>query len=251
MVSSASDSSPPPREEVRRRKPVIGLTTYIEPAKFGVWDTEAALLHRVYVDCVAAAGGIPVLLPPVTDAYDRLVSTVDGIVLVGGADVDPARYGQEPHEKTYTRPDRDAFEFGLLGAAIEAGVPVLGVCRGLQVISVALGGTLTQDMPEATGSREHQPAPATFGTSTITLAEGSRAAEILGAETKAMCYHHQAIDRLGDGLVPVGWAADGTVEAAELPGGNFVLGVQWHPEQDTDDLRLFAALVAAAGKENE
>ncbi|GAA4530361.1 gamma-glutamyl-gamma-aminobutyrate hydrolase family protein [Amycolatopsis samaneae] len=230
-------------------KPVIGLTTYLEPARFGVWDTEAALLHRVYVDCVVAAGGIPVLLPPVGDGHARLVSTVDGLVLTGGADVDPARYGQEPHERTYTRPGRDTFEFGLLDAAIRADVPVLGVCRGLQVISVALGGTLTQDVPEATGSREHQPAPATFGTSTITLATGSRAAAILGGETKVQCYHHQAIDQLGDGLVPVGWAADGTVEAAELPGENFVLGVQWHPEQDTGDVRLFAALVAAASKE--
>ena len=226
-------------------RPVIGLTTYLEPAKFVVWDTEATLLHRVYSDCVVAAGGIPVLLPPVTDAYDRLVSTVDGLVLTGGADVDPARYGHEAHPATYIRPDRDAFEFGLFAAARRHGVPVLGVCRGLQVISVALGGTLAQHLPETAGSAEHQPAPAAFGTSTITLAEGSRAAAILGAETKVRCYHHQAIETLGDGLEPAGWAADGTIEAAELP-GEFVMGVQWHPEQDTDDVRLFAALVEAA-----
>jgi putative glutamine amidotransferase len=226
-------------------RPVIGLTTYLEPAKFGVWDTEAAVLHRVYADCVVAAGGIPVLLPPLSDAHERLVSTVDGLVLTGGADVDPARYGAEPHPATYIRPDRDAFEFGLFAAARKAGVPVLGVCRGLQVISVALGGTLIQHLPESAIGPGHQPAPATFGTSTVTLAEGSRAAAILGAETKVHCYHHQAIDRLGEGLVPTGWAADGAVEAAELP-GEFVLGVQWHPEQDTDDVRLFAALVEAA-----
>ncbi|QKV75476.1 gamma-glutamyl-gamma-aminobutyrate hydrolase family protein [Amycolatopsis sp. Hca4] len=229
-------------------RPVIGLTSYLEPAKFLVWETEAALLHRVYVDCVVAAGGIPVLLPPVSDAYERLVSTVDGLVLTGGADVEPGRYGAEPHPATYVRPERDAFEFGLFEAARKAGKPVLGVCRGLQVMSVALGGTLTQHLPEARETTEHQPAPATFGRGTVTLAEGSRAAAILGPETKTLCYHHQAIDRLGAGLEPVGWAADGTIEAAELP-GEFTLGVQWHPEQDSDDVRLFQALVEAS-KEN-
>jgi putative glutamine amidotransferase len=226
-------------------RPVIGLTSYLEPAKFLVWETEAVLLHRVYVDCVVAAGGIPVLLPPVSDGYDRLMSTVDGLVLTGGADVEPERYGQEQHPATYTRPSRDAFEFGLFAAARRQRKPVLGVCRGLQVMSVALGGTLTQHLPESTGSTEHQPAPATFGRGTVTLADGSRAAAILGRETKTLCYHHQAIDRLGTGLEPVGWAADGTIEAAELP-GEFTLGVQWHPEQDTDDVRLFTALVDAS-----
>lgn len=231
-------------------EPLIGLTSYLEPAKFLVWETEAALLHRVYVDGIVAAGGIPVLLPPVSGAHDRLISAVDGLVLVGGADVDPARYGQEQHATTYTRPNRDAFEFGLLRSALDSGKPVLGVCRGMQVLSVALGGTLVQHLPETVDNKDHQPAPATFGTTTVTLAEGSRAASILGAETKVPCYHHQAIDRLGDGLVPVGWAADGTIEAAELPGDGFVLGVQWHPEQNPDDIRLFEALVKAA-KERE
>jgi putative glutamine amidotransferase len=230
-------------------KPVIGLTTYLEPAKFLVWETEVALLHRVYVDCVVAAGGIPVLLPPVSDAYDRLVSTVDGLVLTGGADVEPERYGQEQHPTTYTRPNRDDFEFGLFAAAREQRKPVLGVCRGLQVISVALGGTLVQHLPEARESTEHQPAPATFGRGTVTLADGSKAAAILGPETKTLCYHHQSIDRLGDGLDPVGWSADGTIEAAEAPGEDFLLGVQWHPEQDIDDVRLFRALVDASRRQ--
>ncbi|WP_410602742.1 gamma-glutamyl-gamma-aminobutyrate hydrolase family protein [Amycolatopsis sp. lyj-90] len=227
-------------------EPLIGLTCYLEPAKFLVWETEAALLHRVYVDGIVAAGGIPVLLPPVSEAHERLVSAVDGLVLVGGADIEPARYGQEQHATTYTRPNRDAFEFGLLRSALDSGKPVLGVCRGLQVLSVALGGTLAQHLPDTLDTKDHQPAPATFGTTTVTLAEGSRAASILGIETKVPCYHHQAIDKLGDGLVPVGWAADGTIEAAELPGDGFVLGVQWHPEQNLDDTRLFEALVTAA-----
>ncbi|QWF78209.1 gamma-glutamyl-gamma-aminobutyrate hydrolase family protein [Amycolatopsis sp. CA-230715] len=231
--------------------PVIGLTTYLEPSSFAVWETEAALLHRVYLDGVVRAGGIPVLLPPVVDAPDRLLSVVDGLVLVGGADVEPARYGEEPHETTYTRPDRDSFEFGLLDRALATGVPVLGVCRGMEVLNVALGGTLTQHLPETTGDLAHQPARATFGTTTVTLAEGSLAASILGGETKGRCYHHQAVAALGDGLRAVGWASDGTVEAVELPGPGFALGVQWHPEQDIDDVRLFAALVAAAKERRE
>ncbi len=225
---------------------LIGLTSYLEPAKFLVWETEAALLHRVYVDGIVAAGGVPVLLPPVSEAHDRLVSAVDGLVLAGGADIEPARYGQEQHATTYTRPNRDAFEFGLLESALAARKPVLGVCRGLQVLNVALGGTLAQHLPETLDSRDHQPAPATFGTTTVNLAEGSRTASILGTEAKVPCYHHQAIDKLGDGLVPVGWAADGTIEAAELPGDDFVLGIQWHPEQNPEDTRLFEALVRAA-----
>ncbi|WP_027927920.1 gamma-glutamyl-gamma-aminobutyrate hydrolase family protein [Amycolatopsis benzoatilytica] len=225
--------------------PVIGLSMYSEQAKFLAWDTEATLLHRAYADSVVAAGGIPVLLPPVSTAYDKLVERIDGLVLTGGADVQPSRYGQQAHPKTYTREARDAFEFGLFEAARAAGKPVLGVCRGLQVISVALGGTLTQHLPETLGGTAHQPAPATFGASTVRLVDGTRAAAILGSETKVQCYHHQAIDRLGAGLVASGHAADGTVEAAELP-GEFVLGVQWHPEQDISDVRLFAALADAA-----
>jgi putative glutamine amidotransferase len=229
-------------------KPLIGLTTYLEPARFGVWDTETALLHGVYVDSVVRAGGVPVMVPPAGAGYAELVSALDALVLTGGADIEPSRYGQEPHEKTYIRPSRDAFEFGLLDAALSAGLPVLGVCRGMQVLNVAFGGTLTQHLPEAIGSAEHQPALATFGTSTVGLAEGSRASAILGLEIKCHCYHHQAVDVLGRGLEAVGWSADGLIEALELPGDAFVLGVQWHPEQDLDDRRLFAALVAAAGK---
>jgi putative glutamine amidotransferase len=227
-------------------KPLVGLTTYIERARFGVWETDSAVLHRVYVDGIVRAGGVPVLLPPAGDGYAQLLSALDGLVLTGGADIEPARYGQEPHETTYTRPARDSFEFALLDGALAAGIPVLGVCRGMQVLNVAFGGTLTQHLPEATGTAEHQPALATFGTNTVGLAPDSLAGRILGAETKCHCYHHQAVDSLGQGLRAVGWAADGTTEAIELPGETFVLGVQWHPEQDADDRRLFAAMVSAA-----
>ncbi|HET6503329.1 MAG TPA: gamma-glutamyl-gamma-aminobutyrate hydrolase family protein [Amycolatopsis sp.] len=223
---------------------IVGISTYLEKAGWGVWDTAAALLPRTYVDCVVEAGGVPVLLPPVGEDPSAL-SAVDALVLAGGADVDPARYHATAHEKTLSRPERDGFEFALLREARARRLPVLGVCRGMQLLNVAFGGTLTQHHPDVVGAG-HQPAPATYGRNVVTLAEGSRAAGILGETAKTWCYHHQAVDRLGDGLVPVGWTPDGTVEAVEAPGEPFVLGVQWHPEQDIGDVRLFAALIEAA-----
>jgi gamma-glutamyl-gamma-aminobutyrate hydrolase PuuD len=225
-------------------KPVIGISTYVENARWGVWDTSAVLLPRSYVDALVKAGGVPVLLPSVGNDTSAL-SAVDAIVIAGGADVEPVRYGHDPHETTVSRPERDEFEFALVRDAADRGLPVLGVCRGMQVLNVAYGGTLTQHLPEAVGHHEHQPSPRVYGHNRITLADGSRAAEILGAEAKGQCYHHQAVDALGTGLRATGWAADGTVEAVEAPGARFVLGVQWHPEQDTEDVRLFAALVEA------
>ncbi|WP_027947268.1 gamma-glutamyl-gamma-aminobutyrate hydrolase family protein [Amycolatopsis taiwanensis] len=223
---------------------MVGISTYVETARWGVWDTGAALLPRSYVDCVVAAGGVPVLLPSVGEDTSAL-SGVDALVLAGGADVEPARYADAAHEETVSRPERDGFEFALLDAALAGGLPVLGVCRGMQVLNVALGGTLTQHLPDDLRA-VHQPAPATYGPNRVTVAEGSRMAGILGGEAKTWCYHHQAVDRLGAGLIPVAWAPDDVVEAVELPGEPFVLGVQWHPEQDPGDVRLFAALVAAA-----
>ncbi|TNC21173.1 gamma-glutamyl-gamma-aminobutyrate hydrolase family protein [Amycolatopsis alkalitolerans] len=225
-------------------RPLVGISTYVENARWGVWDTAAALLHRSYVDSVVRAGGVPVLLPSVGEDVSAL-SAVDALVIAGGADVGPERYGRAPHAKTVTRPERDGFEFALVRGAAERGLPVLGVCRGMQVLTVVHGGTLTQHLPEVVGHHEHQPSPAVYGHNRFTLAHGSRAAEILGAEAKGQCYHHQSVDAPGPDLTAVGWASDGTVEAVELPGERFVLGVQWHPEQDLEDVRLFAALVAA------
>lgn len=228
---------------------LIAVSTYAEDASWGVWNVPAALLPMAYVDGVTAAGGLPVLLPQ-TGEDPSALSAVDGLVLAGGADVDPAGYGHRPHEKTVSRPERDRFEFALLREAWRRRLPVLGVCRGMQLLNVALGGTLTQHLPDAVGTA-HQPGPATYGTTRVTFTEGSRVAGILGEGVEVHCYHHQAVDRLGTGLVMTGRAADGTVEAVELPGEPFVMGVQWHPEQDNRDFRLFAALVRAARRRRD
>jgi putative glutamine amidotransferase len=226
------------------RRPVIGITTYIERARYGAWDVDAALLPRTYVDTVAAAGGNPVLLPPLGFAD---VSFLDGLVIAGGADVDPARYGQSPHPETLgVRPDRDETEFALVESALAAGLPLIGVCRGMQVLNVVLGGTLTQHVPDVTGSSAHRPVIGQFGRTEVEMMPGSAVAGILGAAASVSCSHHQAVDRLGDGLTITARSADGVVEAVELAGADFALGVQWHPEQDAE-VRLFKALVARTG----
>jgi putative glutamine amidotransferase len=235
-------------------QPVIGLTAYCEPARWAVWDAPAVLLPASYAEQVAAAGGIPVLLPPVPGVSGAL-ARLDGLILTGGGDVDPGRYGADPHPRT-TRvsPPRDAAELDLAGAALTADLPVLGICRGLQVLNVARGGTLRQHLPDGTG---HAAIPGTFGSHPVRIAPGTRLASILGGNGAAASAgrpaldvpsaHHQAVDRLGDGLVAAAWAPDGVVEAVELDrdGGPLVLAVQWHPEAGTDE-RLIGALVAAA-----
>ncbi len=230
------------------RRPLIGITTYLERTTFGIWDLDATLLPRQYADTVARAGGIPVLLPPIGQGFAELVSRLDGLLLSGGADVDPARYGDAPDPALEAlRLDRDEYEFPLLEQALAAGLPILAVCRGMQVLNSALGGTLHQHLPRQTGHDAHRPRPGVFGANQVTLTPGSRVAALLGPEAKVSCHHHQAVDRVAPALTVVGTAEDGTVEAVELPGARFVLGVQWHPEQDETDDRLTAALVAAAG----
>jgi putative glutamine amidotransferase len=226
------------------RRPVIGITTYIERTRYGAWDLDAAVLPRTYLDTVAAAGGNPVLLPPLGYAD---VSFLDGLVIAGGADVDPARYGQPAHPETLgLRPDRDETEFALVRSALAAGLPLIGVCRGMQVLNVVLGGTLTQHVPDVTGTSTHRPMVGKFGRTEVHMEPGSAVAAILGGPSTVSCSHHQAVDRLGDGLTITARSADGVVEAVELAGADFALGVQWHPEQDAE-VRLFKALVARTG----
>jgi gamma-glutamyl-gamma-aminobutyrate hydrolase PuuD len=227
-------------------RPVVGITAYGERARYGVWDHEAVLLPQTYPAVVTAAGGVPVLLAPVPEAA-VVVDRLDAVVLAGGPDVGPDRYGAAPHPRTgQPRPERDAAELAVVHRALQRGIPVLGVCRGAQVLNVALGGTLVQHVPDAVGHTGHNPSPGVFGTTVVTLEPGSRVGAALGQEVAVRCHHHQALERVADGLVVTGRAADGTVEAVELTGSPFVVGVQWHPEEDATDVRLMAALVAAA-----
>ncbi|MET8762508.1 gamma-glutamyl-gamma-aminobutyrate hydrolase family protein [Lentzea sp. NPDC004782] len=222
-------------------KPLIGISTYLERTRFGHWDVEAAVLYRGYLDCVVRAGGNPVMLPPVGTWTAETIGFLDGLVIAGGADVDPAAYGAEPHPKTgEPRRDRDDAEFALVAAALKLDLPVLGVCRGMQVLNVALGGTLHQHI------EGHNPAPGVFEHTGIAVDPGTRLHAILGDRTDVQCHHHQSLDRVADGLRVTARASDGTVEAVELEGARFVVGVQSHPEQDIEDLRLFEALVDAA-----
>jgi gamma-glutamyl-gamma-aminobutyrate hydrolase PuuD len=228
------------------RRPLIGLCGHADRARYGMWDHEAVLLSRTYIDVVIAAGGTPLLLPPVAtsaEAVDRL----DGVVLTGGPDVSPHRYGAPPHPRTGApRPERDATEIAVLHRALDLGIPVLGVCRGMQLLNVALGGTLIQHLPDAVHHDGHRPRPGVYGEMTVTLDPAGRVGAAVGAQVRVQCHHHQALDRVASGLLVTGRAADGTVEAVELPDRDFVVGVQWHPEQDATDLRLFTALVNAA-----
>lgn len=234
MGSNASDA------------PVIGVTTYLEQTRFGVWDTPAAVLQRGYLDGVAAAGGVPVLLPPVGEVTAGLLSRVDGLLVAGGADIDPVHYGADRAPETGpARSDRDLTEHTLIEAALANGVPLLAVCRGMQLLNVVLGGTLHQHVPNVVGNTDHLPKPGSFGRVPVKIAPGSRLSTILGSEVDNYCHHHQSVDQLGVGLVPVAWAGDGVIEAVELTDPEFVIGVQWHPEEDGVDRRLFEALVEA------
>ncbi|MDI2127435.1 gamma-glutamyl-gamma-aminobutyrate hydrolase family protein [Yinghuangia seranimata] len=227
-------------------RPVIGITVYSEQAKWAAWDVQATLLPQAYVDRVAAAGGLPVLLPSVPDIAEAL-DRIDGLVVAGGGDVDPARYRSAAHELTgWVRPARDTAEFALAEGALARRMPVLGICRGLQVLNVLRGGTLVQHLPDRLGDTRHAPAPGQYGRHAVTLVDGSRTAQLYGrTEIDVATYHHQAVDSLGAGLVVTGRAPDGTVEAVELPGQPFAVAVQWHPEVDPD-LSPFTGLVAAA-----
>ncbi|HEY5250664.1 MAG TPA: gamma-glutamyl-gamma-aminobutyrate hydrolase family protein [Acidimicrobiales bacterium] len=231
--------------------PLVGVTTYRQEATWGPWQRPAAVLPASYVDCVAAVGGRPLLLPPCSgpggadaSAAD-VVSVLDALVLVGGGDMDPTCYGSVPDPATSgVDRDRDDGELALLAAALDAHLPVLAICRGLQVLNVHFGGTLIQHLPDVIGHAGHRPAVGCFGSTEVRIESGSLLSKILDESVTVACSHHQAIDRLGLGLVVTASAPDEVIEAVELPSASFVVGVEWHPEED-GDLRLFEALLRA------
>jgi putative glutamine amidotransferase len=236
------------------RRPVIGICTALEHARWTVWEREAFLLSRAYVDAIQAAGGLAMMIPPdaATGADpDAALDVLDALVLAGGADVHPASYGATPHPCTSgTRPERDAAEIPLARRALERDVPLLGICRGMQLLNVALGGTLIQHLPDDVGHGDHRRHLGSFDDADhdVRLAPGSLAARACGELVHATkSHHHQAVDRLGEGLVASGWSVlDDLVEAIEVPAARWALGVQWHPEVDPGSGVVGAFVRAAA-----
>lgn len=235
-------------------KPLIGLTTYRQRSQTGVWDVEAAFLPAEYFDAVNRAGGIAVLIPPQlvsTEDAARILSGLDGLIISGGRDVDPALYGQTPGEHT-DKPDqkRDALEMALYEVAIEKNIPFLGICRGQQVLNVKRGGTLIQHLPDVVGSTKYQLGNAEYTIAKIDVSPDTLLSRSLAGDSTVTgaLYHHQGIDQLGDGLTVVARSEDGIVEAVELSNHPFGLAVQWHPEHTPEDNRIFEALIEAANK---
>ena len=231
-------------------RPVIGITTYAETARWGVWNCPAVLVPADYVRQVGDAGGIPVLLPPRPEDVEVL-DRLDGLVVAGGADVDPERYGADRDPRTGPpRPDRDAGELALLARALERDVPVLAICRGSQVLNVARGGDLVQHLPDVVGDERHRHTPGVFADHDVAVEPDTRLGSLLGDHAPVKSHHHQGFGRLGSGLREAARADDGTVEALEDPSQRFAIGVLWHPEAG-EDLRLFEELVEHARRYHE
>jgi putative glutamine amidotransferase len=230
-------------------RPVIGITCDIELARWGLWERRAALAPAVYTEAVIRTGGRPVLVPPMADGAEETVAALDGLVLSGGADIAAERYGREQHSATWwTRPERDAGELALLAEAEQQDMPVLGICRGVELISVARGAVLDQHLPDhaaAAAETVHEGAPGQYVQHDVTVVRGTLLASIIGPARAVSSYHHQAPAHPGRGLVAAAHAPDGTLEAVEDPDRDFYVGVLWHPEFD-GQYELFEALVAAA-----
>jgi putative glutamine amidotransferase len=215
------------------------------PATWGVWhDLPATLVPHDYVEAVHQAGGRAVVLPP-DDRDTDVLRVLDGLVLAGGPDVDPTLYGASREPLTDTHAERDRAEIALVRRALETDLPVLGVCRGMQLLTVAAGGRLHQHLPDLLGHEKHRPAPGVYGEHDARFEPGSRIAALMGDDVGIHCYHHQGVADPGS-LTVTGRAEDGTPETVEDPSRRFVLGVQWHPEV-IRDRRLFGALVQAVG----
>jgi putative glutamine amidotransferase len=234
--------------------PVIGISSYLEQTRSGAWDAHAVFLPWVYAEPVVAGGGAVVVLPPqppTPDAVAAVLSTLDGLYLAGGYDVDPERYGALAHRETDApRSDRDAWEIALFRGAAERGLPVLGVCRGAQVINVARGGTLIQHLPDVLGHTDYQRGDTIYRRVAVTVSPGTALSELHPATRDVPVYHHQAIDRLGDGLTVSARSADGIIEAVEDPSLDFCVAVQWHPERD-ELTAIWDGFIAAATRFKE
>jgi len=227
-------------------RPVVGITTYVEPAKWGAWELEAALIPFAYVQAVEGAGARPLLVPPSEDAVEETLDALDGLLFSGGSDLDPETYGAEAHPATNgLRPERDRAELALLEGALARDMPVLAVCRGFQVLNVARGGDLLQHLPEVVGDEKHREVPGTFSEHPVRIEDGSKLGAVLGDHAPVMSSHHQGVGTVGRGLREVAWADDGTIEGLEDPERRFAVGVLWHPEAG-EDMKLFEALVAEA-----
>ncbi|MFC3298404.1 Putative glutamine amidotransferase Rv2859c [Arthrobacter agilis] len=230
-------------------RPRVGLTTYWQSARWGVWEDTAAIVPGAYVRAVIEAGGTPLLLPPVgTDT--GVLDVLDGLIVIGGVDVDPSHYGAEPHPTTVSQPERDQHDLALTRSALAQGLPLFAICRGAQILNVALGGTLHQHLPEVRrDASRYQPAPGVFGSVDFTTEPGTIARQLLGKHASSPCYHHQGLDRIAETLCVTAVADDGTIEAVELAprsGAGWALGVQFHPEENGQDRRLFGGFVDAA-----
>ena len=227
-------------------RPIIGITAYAEEARWGVWEAPAALIPLAYVRAIERAGGRPVLIPPTDQGIDETLGVLDGLLFSGGSDLDPEAYGAEAHPETNgVRPERDQAELALLEAALARDMPVLAVCRGSQVLNVALGGDLVQHLPEVVGHERHKHTPGVFADHDVDVVAGTKLQALVGDHAPVKSHHHQGFGRLGDGLREAARADDGTIEAVEDPKRRFALGVLWHPEAG-EDAALFEALVEEA-----
>jgi gamma-glutamyl-gamma-aminobutyrate hydrolase PuuD len=229
-------------------RPVVGITTYVTPARWSYWELKAALIPADYARAVEAAGGRPLLVPPSEQGIEETLEALHGIIFSGGSDLDPELYGQETHRETSgVVADRDRAELALLEAALARDMPVLAICRGSQVLNVARGGDLVQHLPDVVGDEKHKETPGVFMEHEVELQPDSRVGSLLGERAPVKSHHHQGFGRIGRGLRVAGHAEDGTVEAVEDPGRRFAVGVLWHPEAG-EDFALFEGLVRSAAE---
>jgi putative glutamine amidotransferase len=232
-------------------RPLIGITSYAEEIRWGVWTEDAALVPLSYVRAVEHAGGRPLVVPPSEDGLEETLDALDGVIFSGGGDLDPELYGADAHDATDApRKERDAAELRLLEAALGRDMPVLAICRGSQLLNVARGGDLVQHLPEAVGHEQHRHDPGSFSEHDVSVAADSRLGGLLGDRSPVKSHHHQAYGRIGSGLREVAWAEDGVVEGLEDADKRFALGVLWHPEEG-EDLALFEGLVEEARRYRE